>query len=79
MAGLSYDPKIDSFLKRLGLGSLAHVESLRAKDTIDKIVEGWSNREEIKEKINGKIKKLEGLARENIEVSLRLLGDFDEK
>ncbi|WP_027339006.1 polysaccharide pyruvyl transferase CsaB [Halonatronum saccharophilum] len=77
--GISYDPKIDSFLKRLDLDPFAEIDNLNVSDSIDKILKLWEKEEFIKEKINKKIKKLEGLAGDNIEISLRLLGDLYEK
>ncbi len=75
LTGISYDPKIDSFLKQIGLEALGDIERLEVDIIKEKIINKWHNREVLKEVINKKVSILEGLAQQNIELSLRLLGD----
>jgi len=75
LIGISYDPKIDSFLNSLELSALAQIDNLDISKDIGEIIETWGKKEEIQKKIKKKINNLEGLALQNIELSLGILGD----
>ncbi|OCL25476.1 polysaccharide pyruvyl transferase CsaB [Orenia metallireducens] len=75
LIGISYDPKIDSFLNRLELSALAKIDNLDISEVIGEIIGIWSRKEELQRVIKKKINNLEGLARQNIELSLGILGD----
>lgn len=75
LVGISYDPKVDSFLNRLELSALAKIDNLDISKAIDEIVGIWDKKEDLQKGIKKKINNLEGLAHQNIELSLRILGD----
>ncbi|TDX52459.1 polysaccharide pyruvyl transferase CsaB [Orenia marismortui] len=75
IAGISYDPKIDSFLDQLDLSPIGTIEKLDSQQLLKQIVEIWEQKEDLIKRIDKKVKNLEGLAKQNIELSLRLLGD----
>ncbi len=79
LGGISYDDKVDAFLEELELTSLGSIDELGDEGINVKIINLWEDRFRLKKKINKKTEKLAGLASSNLELALRLLGDFDEK
>lgn len=58
MVGLSYDPKIDRFLKQIGQYSLNAVDELNTDTLVELINCVYKNRDEIKANIAGRVKLL---------------------
>ncbi|GAB6100081.1 polysaccharide pyruvyl transferase CsaB [Halanaerocella petrolearia] len=74
--GIAYDPKVDNFLERLELAPVAKVDSLQTEEVYPTIISLWEKKEGIKPTLQKKSNNLEGLAQQNLEISLRLLRDF---
>jgi hypothetical protein len=49
--GLSYDPKVDGFLRRINLGRLLPLADLRSDDLCDAICAIWQERETLRPRI----------------------------
>ncbi|AGB42101.1 polysaccharide pyruvyl transferase CsaB [Halobacteroides halobius DSM 5150] len=77
-AGISYDPKVDNFLERLSLAPVAKVDSLEVTKTYNRIVSLYEEKESFKSTLEKKSDNLAGLARQNLEITLRLLSDFND-
>jgi polysaccharide pyruvyl transferase CsaB len=49
--GLSYDPKVDGFLRRIGLGRVLSLEGLRSDDLCDAVCAAWEERETLRPRL----------------------------
>ena len=73
LVGVSYDPKIDSFLKYLDAGTCIDLPDLTTEglnDAVDQALASLPQREELREKAL----KLQKVERQNIQAVARLLG-----
>ncbi|MCK8816002.1 polysaccharide pyruvyl transferase CsaB [Natroniella sulfidigena] len=77
LVGISYDPKIDSFLSRLDLSPVGWIDKLGVEQLSQQIIGNWAKKGRIKSKINKKVDQLAGLARSNLELALMLFGGQD--
>ncbi|GAB6138188.1 polysaccharide pyruvyl transferase CsaB [Halanaerobaculum tunisiense] len=75
-AGISYDPKVDHFLERVGLEPVGEIDSLGVQAAHSQIISLWEQKKELKATLQKKTSHLAGLAQQNLEISLRLLSDF---
>lgn len=49
--GLSYDPKVDGFLRRVGLGRILSLAGLRSDDLCDAVCATWEERETLRPRL----------------------------
>ncbi|SJZ42948.1 polysaccharide pyruvyl transferase CsaB [Selenihalanaerobacter shriftii] len=73
MVGISYDPKVDSFLERLDLKPAGYVDELNIDRLYNQILKSWEQKEELQHELAKKVVKLKELARENVELAFHLL------
>lgn len=73
LVGLSYDPKIDGFLARLGLAPAGPVAEIRAEDILIRAEEALHNREAIRQELLARSEVLSREALRNTELALGLL------
>ncbi len=71
--GISYDPKIDSFLHRIKDQSIANVETLEADTFYTEVVKRLHNRKMHKDRIAKEIMSLQSIAKENARCILNLI------
>lgn len=57
-AGISYDPKIDSFLKSFNMGPIGRLEGPDLNDLLIKLDDVWRNRDNMRRKIKEKARKM---------------------
>lgn len=74
VAGISYDPKIDSFLAQLGLEAVADVDDLMPQQVEEEVIKLWPAREEQVAKWINQVKELEKLAALNFSLVQKKLG-----
>ncbi|MCK8828119.1 polysaccharide pyruvyl transferase CsaB [Natroniella acetigena] len=79
LLGISYDPKIDSFLASLDLSPIGWIDNLEVEQLSQEIIGKWANKGRVRSKINKKVDQLAGLARYNLELALMLFGGQDGK
>ena len=74
---LSYDPKVDGFMKDIGSEYIVDINSFTADELYEKI-DTFEKDENYIDDISRDEKKRQSLARQNAEEVLKILGDFDE-
>ena len=74
---LSYDPKVDGFMKDIGSEYIVDINSFTADELYEKI-DAFEKDEDYIDDISRDEKKRQSLARQNAEEVLKILGDFDE-
>lgn len=74
---LSYDPKVDGFMKDIGSEYIVDINSFTADELYEKI-DAFEKDENYIDDISRDEKKRQSLARQNAEEVLKILGDFDE-
>ena len=74
---LSYDPKVDGFMKDIGSKYIVDINNFTVDDLYDRIV-AFEKDGEYLENISKDERKRQSLARQNAEEVLEILGDFDE-
>lgn len=74
---LSYDPKVDGFMKDIGSEYIVDINSFTADELYEKI-DTFEKDEKYIDDISRDEKKRQSLARQNAEEILKILGDFDE-
>jgi polysaccharide pyruvyl transferase CsaB len=75
VAGISYDPKIDSFLGQLDLAPVAAIDDFNSQFVQQKLVSIWNNREEQLDQTKDKLTKLQSLAATNFKLAHQKLSD----
>ncbi|SDC83630.1 MULTISPECIES: polysaccharide pyruvyl transferase CsaB [unclassified Candidatus Frackibacter] len=73
LVGISYDPKVDSFLARLGLKAAGKTDDLDASNLHKRVLKAWKKREQLEQHLKVRVDELEQLAKENTEIAWRLL------
>lgn len=73
IVGLSYDPKVDRFLKQLGHFSLISVTTYKSQTLADLVLLGEQRREEIIEEIGEQVRVLYQKAWQNARIAFSLL------
>lgn len=73
VAGISYDPKIDGFLKEIGLVPVGDMKSVTADQIVDYVDKLWSDRDEITNKIKSRVETLRQKALENGRLAISLI------
>ncbi|GAW93127.1 polysaccharide pyruvyl transferase CsaB [Calderihabitans maritimus] len=71
--GVSYDPKIDSFIKMTGQINAGRVEEITPEQLVKAVEWGLDRREELKERLEHVLPDLRYRARENTRQAVRLL------
>ena len=74
---LSYDPKVDGFMKDIGSKYIVDINNFTVDDLYERIV-AFEKDGEYLENISKDERKRQSLARQNAEEVLEILGDFDE-
>lgn len=77
--GISYDPKIEGFLKQLGLSSLGDINNFDPDKSIEITKEYISKKEQIEKKLELIREEKKEKAEINIKLALKLLGDQNDK
>lgn len=73
MVGLSYDPKVDGFLKSIEMDYICSVEDLSYDDLKFKIDQVWKGKDELEKILIDKNNDLRDLALSNVIMALKLL------
>lgn len=76
--GLSYDPKVDGFLRRIGLGRLLPLAGLRSDDLCDAVCATWEERETLRPRLREHAVALREAALHAAELTCALLGSPKE-
>ena len=74
---LSYDPKVDGFMKDIGSKYIVDINNFTVDDLYERI-DAFEKDDEYLENISKDERKRQSLARQNAEEVLEILGDFDE-
>ncbi|ADL11829.1 polysaccharide pyruvyl transferase CsaB [Acetohalobium arabaticum DSM 5501] len=75
LVGISYDPKVDSLLKRLDLRSAGRVTDLSATELYNQVLDIWQNRGQAEEKLRRKAVEMQQIAYDDIDSVRKLLKD----
>lgn len=70
--GISYDPKVDQFVRAFDLEPPPHIEHLRSGELLEKVKRTWDSRAEIRTQLLEKRAFLKEKALENAKYALRL-------
>ncbi|MDD2573512.1 MAG: polysaccharide pyruvyl transferase CsaB [Bacillota bacterium] len=73
LVGISYDPKIDGFLSRLGMRAVGSVSDLDLSDLLVEIQRVWSEREKVRVQILAKMEEMKEQAVINDKLVMELL------
>ena len=74
-AGISYDPKVDSFLKECRLSPGGHVDNLEENYIIEIMEHLWNNKEEIKDRLDHQVRTFKKDAAVNGKLVLELMDE----
>ncbi len=74
VVGISYDPKIDGFLKDIDTVPAGDMRTVTAEQIEDHAEQLWARRDEAAEEIKEKTERLREKAMENVELALSLIG-----
>lgn len=73
LVGISYDPKIDGFLKEIGLAPVGDMKSVTADQIADCVDKLWSDRDGVAAMIKSKVETLRQKALENGRLAISLI------
>ena len=73
LVGISYDPKIDGFLSRLGMKAVGSVSDVDLGDLLVEIQRVWADREKVRQQILARMKEMQQQAKLNDKLALELL------
>ena len=74
VAGISYDPKVDSFLAQLELESVAEVDNIAPKQMEEEVIKMWEQKDKQVEERAHHVTKLKKLAAKNFSLLQEKLG-----
>lgn len=75
LVGISYDPKVDSLLKRLDLKPAGRVTDLSAAELYNQVLDVWQNQDQVEEKLKRKAVEMQQIAYADIDSVRELLKD----
>ncbi|MGI6702483.1 MAG: polysaccharide pyruvyl transferase CsaB [Clostridia bacterium] len=73
LVGISYDPKIDGFLARLGMKAVGNISDLELSDLLVEIQRVWSDRERVRAQMLAKMEEMRIQAGVNDKLVMELL------
>lgn len=73
MIGISYDPKIDRFLKSIDEEAVGNLENISTEKLIEQIKLKWNNKENYRQSNLKRMSTLRALAKSNAEMALELI------
>ncbi len=79
MIAISYDPKVEYFMKSLGLTSFSRIEDLEEEALIAEVADVWQNREELSQTIMNNVEKVRERLKINEEKIERLISNNSDK
>ncbi len=79
MIGISYDPKIDRFLKSIDEDTAGNLQSITVEDLMQQIQLKWNDKDTYRQANLERMAKLRSLARSNAEMALKLIDDIQKK
>lgn len=78
MIAISYDPKVEYFMKSLGLKAFSRIEDLEEEALVAEVMKVWQNREELSQNINSNVEKVRERLKINEETIERIIDNYSD-